>query len=318
MSETVAQGGRKISDGDLVVVYESYDCMKAVRVESKRGQLNNRHGAFLHRSWIGKCFGSKVFSSDGGGFVHLLAPTPELWTLVLKHRTQILYAADISLVCLKLDLRPGSTVLETGTGSGSLTTSLSRAVGPEGLVRTFEFHKERAEAAEAEFKDNALANVRVTHRNIERDGFPEELQSTADAVFLDLPGPWKVVPSAAACLKPDGCFCSFSPCIEQVQQTCAALAESGFRDIRTEEILLRYYKVSKQSFVMDADCFDSVTRKSAKAGEGAAGRKRARGEEQEAPAAETETAVVCQPEESARGHTGYLTFARLRTYCVAG
>ena len=42
-------------------------------------------------------------------------------------------------------------------------------------------------------------------RNIEELGFPEDLLAgRADAVFLDLPGPWKVVPSAARCLKPDG------------------------------------------------------------------------------------------------------------------
>ena len=58
--------------------------------------------------------------------------------------TQILYIADISLVCTLLDLRPGCTVLESGTGSGSLTTSLARAVATAGRVLTFEFHEERA------------------------------------------------------------------------------------------------------------------------------------------------------------------------------
>jgi hypothetical protein len=45
----------------------------------------------------------------------------------------------------------------------------------------------------------------------------QELHGKADAVFLDLPGPWRVVPSAAACIRPGGNFCSFSPCIEQVR-----------------------------------------------------------------------------------------------------
>ena len=33
----------------------------------------------------------------------------------------------------------------------------------------------------------------VQHRNIEELGFPEERHGAADAVFLDLPGPWKVM-----------------------------------------------------------------------------------------------------------------------------
>lgn len=52
--------------------------------------------------------------------------------------------------------------------------------------------------------------------------------------------------SAAQCLKPDGVFCSFSPCIEQVQRTCAALEEQGFFAVRTMECLLRQYEVRQE------------------------------------------------------------------------
>ncbi len=42
----------------------------------------------------------------------------------------------------------------------------------------------------------------VQHRNIEEQGFPEELHGTADALFLDLPGPWKVGAEPVTCTLP--------------------------------------------------------------------------------------------------------------------
>ena len=70
------------------------------------------------QDWIGKPFGSRVYSKGTGGgqqgWIYLLAPTPELWTMVLRHRTQILYAADISIICMYLELRPGSTGASPG------------------------------------------------------------------------------------------------------------------------------------------------------------------------------------------------------------
>lgn len=139
---------RSVRDGDLVIVYERHDIMKAIKV-CEGSTLQNRFGVFKHSDWIGKPFGSKVLSTKGG-FVYLLAPTPELWTLVLSHRTQILYIADISFVIMFLELVPGCLVLESGTGSGSLTTSLARAVAPTGHVRTFDFHEQRAASARYE------------------------------------------------------------------------------------------------------------------------------------------------------------------------
>lgn len=53
----------------------------------------------------------------------------------------------------------------------------------------------------------------------------------------------QVVKSAEACLRPDGIFCAFSPCIEQVQRTCEALASCSFTAPRTMECLLRSYEV---------------------------------------------------------------------------
>ena len=54
----------------------------------------------------------------------ILPPTPELWTIALPHRTQILYTADISLVVTHLELTPGKTVVESGGFSRIPTVSV--------------------------------------------------------------------------------------------------------------------------------------------------------------------------------------------------
>ncbi|KAH1054859.1 hypothetical protein J1N35_032924 [Gossypium stocksii] len=105
--------------------------------------------------WIGKPFGSTIFSNRGE-FVYLLAPTLELWTLVLSHRTQILYIADISFVIMYLEVVPGCLVLESGTGSGSLTTLL-QGLWLQRDVYTFDFHEQRAVSAREDFERTGIS-----------------------------------------------------------------------------------------------------------------------------------------------------------------
>jgi len=81
----------------------------------------------------------------------LLRPSPEFITQSLTHRTQIVYHADISLLRALLDARPGRIICEAGTGSGSVSASLSRALRPNGKLYTFEFHEERQKQAMADF-----------------------------------------------------------------------------------------------------------------------------------------------------------------------
>lgn len=89
-----------------------------------------------------------------------MMPKPSLWAVALNHRTEILYNADIALVTQMLELKPGKIVLESGTGSGSLSTHLSNAVAPNGHLFTFEFHQQRSELARADFEKNGLSSVR--------------------------------------------------------------------------------------------------------------------------------------------------------------
>lgn len=95
----------------------------------------------------------------------------------------------------------------------------------------------------AEFAAHGLDRVTaLTHRNVCKDGFG--LTDAADAIFLDLPAPWEAIPFAAAALRRGvlGRICCFSPCIEQVLKTVAALSENGFTDIEMYESLIKTHE----------------------------------------------------------------------------
>ncbi|CAG9793488.1 unnamed protein product [Diatraea saccharalis] len=294
----------KIDEGDTVILYLSnnlYALEVRREIKNKKGEMienvfQTPFGALKVKNLIGADFGSRVELSKGWG--HVLQPTPELWSLTLPHRTQIIYTPDISMILLQLDLVPGSTVIEAGTGSGSLTHALIRRVRPHGHVFTFDFHEHRAKIAKEEFEEHGIADfVTARHRDVLELGFGEELNGKVDAVFLDLPSPWAGIPHAVTAIKEEGGrFCSFSPCIEQVQRSCIALQEHGFQDIVTMEVLQTELKVTRRTIPVRDLSF--LRHKSSEC------------PVEEKPSGDTSYVVGAWPA-STPGHTGYLTVATL-------
>lgn len=293
-----------VEEGDTVIIYVNPQAMYAIQVKplitTKKGDMvenifQTAYGALKVQELVGKKFGHKVQFSRGWGY--LLHPTPELWTLNLLHRTQILYTPDISLIVMQLDLKAGSIVVESGTGSGSLSHAIIRAIAPTGHLHTFDFHQQRVEIVTKEFFDHGLEMfVTAKQRDACKDGF--DLEDTADAVFLDLPNPWLAISHAVKALKNSGGrICTFSPCIEQTQKTCEALVAKGFKCIETMECLQREFQV-KNITLPDVDdynfSFSHTTDKDCEEGKGKKEGRKFR---------------ALLPALQMAGHTGYLTFA---------
>lgn len=122
---------REIADGDMVILWlvslccfffgsltfcsfpQTRDLLQPLVIESGK-EFNSKFGNYPHSNLIGMPFGSKIGSTTGKGFIHVLRPTAELWTMALPHRTQILYIADIAFIMSYLDIRRGSRVIEAG------------------------------------------------------------------------------------------------------------------------------------------------------------------------------------------------------------
>ena len=202
-----------------------------------------------HDVIIGRPDGTIVTLSEGKA---MLAMRPTLGDYVLKmpRGAQVLYPKDLALICMWADVFPGARVFEAGTGSGALTMSLLRAVGPRGLVVTYEMREDFARIAQSNIDrylgpvSNLLSVCRNVYEGIElpEDGVP------FDRVVLDLPEPWQVVSHAATVLRSGGIYLSFVPTIPQVMRTVEALRQASvFAMVETFEALLRTWSIQGRS-----------------------------------------------------------------------
>ena len=211
------------------------------------------------------------------GFVHLLPPTPEIWTASLPHRTQVVYTPDYSYILHRLRATPGTALIEAGAGSGSFTHAAARAVyngypktniedsstqrpraKRSGKVWSFEFHEQRAQKLQEEIKEHGLDGiVELAHRDVCQDGFSPNnspaLSIGANAIFLDLPAPWLALKhltrsNSSSPLSPTTAIhlCTFSPCVEQVQRTITSLRTLGWTEIEMVEIAAHRVEVRRE------------------------------------------------------------------------
>uniref|UniRef100_A0A5S6QYX1 tRNA (adenine(58)-N(1))-methyltransferase catalytic subunit TRMT61A n=1 Tax=Trichuris muris TaxID=70415 RepID=A0A5S6QYX1_TRIMR len=232
-----------IHEGQTVIVYVGYQQSFAITVR-RDATFQHRYGMLRHNDLINKRYGTKFNCTKG--YVYVLRLNPELWTKTLPHHTQILYTKDISMIVFELDLRNGSVVAEAGVGSGSLSHSILRAVFPKGMLYAYDVDSCRLDSVQLDFDRHGFSSTtKLQQRDVCIDGFG--LEQCVDAVFLDLPTPWLAVASAKKAMK-NGVPCrfgSFSPCIEQVQQTCNTLRELGFLDIVTMDLCQRVLRVEE-------------------------------------------------------------------------
>ena len=220
----------------------------------KAGDIYHHSGETIpHDTLIGKPDASLVTLSRGK---RMLALRPTLGDYVLKmpRGAQVLYPKDLALIPMWADVYPGARVFEAGTGSGALTMALLRAVGPKGLVVTYE--------AREDFARTAMMNIErymgaVPHLRSIRQNAYEGIDLLEDGQFfdrlvLDLPEPWQVIPHAAKVLRSGGIYASFVPTVPQVVQTVEALERAVvFGMVHSFETLLRTWSVQGRSIRPD-------------------------------------------------------------------
>jgi tRNA (adenine57-N1/adenine58-N1)-methyltransferase catalytic subunit len=234
-----------LAEGDLILLVDKVG--RRHRVRLKAGERHSIHsGMVSHDDLIGRPEGIIVTTQLGA---RLLAVRPTFAEQVTGRvrQAQPIYPKDLGAILIAADIHPGARVLEAGTGTGALTLAVLRAVGPEGLVVSYEQREEFHEAAKRAIVDS-FGSLPPNLTLKVGDVYVEMDERDMDRVLLDLPEPWQAVPGAKAALRPGGIIFAHCPNVSQVGRFFDCLREvRGFGMLEAFEVLQRGWTVRGRS-----------------------------------------------------------------------
>jgi tRNA (adenine57-N1/adenine58-N1)-methyltransferase len=221
---------RTIAENDLVlIVYKDKRYLKKALADKS---FHGKGGVINFPDLTGKPFGIRY------GEYEIYEPTLEdLVMFGLKRETQIVYPKDAAFICFNLGLMCGSRLIEIGTGSGALTFIFSHAVGPQGVVVSFEKEERHYKNARKNIQNfGKWDNVILNHGDV-----ADYQDDSFDAAFIDVREPWVHLGKASALLKSSGMLGMIVPTANQITEILKELSNC-FGDIEVVELLLRKYK----------------------------------------------------------------------------
>ena len=210
-------------------------------VLAQGAEFHTHRGAIAHDTVIGLPEGSVVKSTNGDPFL-VLRPLLVDYVMSMPRGAQVIYPKDAAQIVHEGDIFPGARVLEAGAGSGALTCSLLRAVGPGGQVVSYELRDDHAEHASrnvATFFGELPANWQLVIADVADYTGPE-----VDRVVLDMLAPWDVLGAVADALVAGGVLMVYVATVTQLSRTVEALREQQcWTEPRAWETLQRGWNV---------------------------------------------------------------------------
>jgi len=207
-------------------------------------QYHTHRGAVSHDDVIGQPEGSLVTSVGGTAYL-VLRPLLADYVLSMPRGAQVIYPKDTGQIIMWGDIFPGARVLEAGAGSGALTCSLLRAVGPEGTVTSYEVRADHAEHAERNV--TTFFGERPTNwelRLADLAGYDPAVDGEVDRAVLDMLSPWEMLPVMAASVIPGGVLVVYVATTTQLSKVTEALREQQcWTEPQAWETLMRPWHV---------------------------------------------------------------------------
>ncbi len=235
-SDLGANRGRFVA-GDRVQLTDQKGKIYSITITPGK-EWHTHKGWIVHDDLIGLPEGSVVSTSAGLKFTAFI-PLLTDYVLSMPRGATIVYPKDAALIVGFADIFPGARVLEAGVGSGALTLSLLRAVGPTGSVHSVERREEFAANATSNIENyfgSRPANWSLAIGSVQEQEFDHEF----DRVILDMLAPWECVEMAAKVLRPGGVFMAYVATTTQLSATAEALKDDGhFTEPESFESMVR-------------------------------------------------------------------------------
>ncbi|MEE6259921.1 tRNA (adenine-N1)-methyltransferase [Plantactinospora sonchi] len=222
--------------GDRVQLTDPKGRMHTITLEPGRS-FHTHRGALEHDALIGLPDGSVVTSTGGTAYL-ALRPLLADYVLSMPRGAQVIYPKDAAQIVAMGDIFPGAKVLEAGVGSGALTCSLLRAVGPDGELHSYELREDFAEIA----RRNVESFFGGPHPawTLHVGDVADCQESGFDRIILDLLTPWEALDLVERALLPGGVFIGYVATTPQLSELVEALRErGGFTEPRAWESLVR-------------------------------------------------------------------------------
>ena len=209
------------------------------------GQFHSHKGIINHDDIVGLDEGSVIDSTLGSSFLlfrHLMVDH----VLSMPRGAAVIYPKDSAQILVEGDIFMGARVLEAGAGSGALSMTLLRAVGPQGHVFSYEVRDDHLEYAVDNVREyfgeqpewwsprlGDLADVTV-----------EDLGGPVDRVILDMLEPWEHLEKVRDILIPGGVFMTYVATVPQLMKVMEGIRElKCFTEPKAWESLVREWKV---------------------------------------------------------------------------
>ncbi|MFD6162735.1 tRNA (adenine-N1)-methyltransferase [Nocardia sp. NPDC060256] len=226
--------------GDRVQLTDAKGRLYTVVLEEGK-EFHTHRGGIKHDSLIGADEGTVVNSTNGTPYL-ALRPLLVDYVLSMPRGAAVIYPKDAAQIVHEGDMFPGARVLEAGAGSGALTCSLLRAVGPQGEVVSYEIRQDHA--------DHAIRNVetfygeRPANWSLTVGDVADYAGEPVDRAVLDMLAPWDALPAVAKALVPGGVLIIYVATVTQLSKVVEALREQEcWTEPRSWESIVRGWHV---------------------------------------------------------------------------